>query len=272
MAATDTVSLSDRGPSARDVLRIRARNMHALIVRDMMMRYGRDNIGFVWIILEPMILTAGVMIIWTLTMGSDKHGVKMVEFVMTGYMPLTLWRHLTNNSLMLFRRSVSLLYHRNVSLFDIMASKIVVEMIGTTGALLVVWGSLNILGLVNDVYDFYLLLLGWLMMGWLGSACALILAAMTEYSEASERFVQPIQYLMIPISGAFALTDWLPDWAQKFLLLNPMVHCYEVFRGGFFGPIITVHYELAYFSACTFALTFVGIVAVKKVRKHVQIS
>lgn len=260
------------GPTFREVMRIRVRNFHALMIRDMMLRYGRDNIGFVWIILEPMILTAGVMTIWSLTMGSTKGGIKMVEFVMTGYMPLTLWRHLTNTSLMLFRRSASLLYHRNVSLFDIVGSKICVEFIGASAALLVVWGSLNVMGLVQGIAEPSMFLLGWMMMAWMGAACAMILAAVTERSDTAERFVQPIQYLMIPVSGAFALTDWLPAWAQKALLLNPMVHCYEVFRGGYFGPEVTVHYNLIYFSAWTFVLTFIGVKAVQRTRAHVQIQ
>src|SRR5215510_5657944 len=92
---------------------IQARNIHALMLRDVATRYGRDNIGFVWVVLEPMILTVGVMIVWSaIAVGGHKEGVTLVEFVLTGYIPLTLWRHLTNSMVLIFRRSVPLLYHR----------------------------------------------------------------------------------------------------------------------------------------------------------------
>lgn len=251
---------------------IQARTIRGLMLRDIMMRYGRDNIGFIWVILEPMILTAGVMTIWSLTMGSIKGDVKLVEFVLTGYMPLTLWRHITNNSVTLFRRSVPLLYHRSISLFDITFSRYFLEFIATSAAFLAVWAPLNAAGAVAGIARVDLLLLGWFMMGWLAIACGLILAVVTELSETSERFVQPIQYLSIPISGAFAMVDWLPHWAQSAILLNPMVHCYEVFREGYFGSAMTAHYSLPYFSACAFVLTFVGILGVRWVRSRVQLN
>lgn len=251
---------------------MQARNIRALIVRDLMMRYGRGNLGFAWAILEPMILCSGVMVVWSVTVGSVKHGINLVEFILTGYMPLTLWRHMTNHSVMIFRRSAELLYHRRISLFDIVGAKLCLEFIGATAALLVVWGGLNIFGIVGDIARLDLFILGWLMMGWLAAAFSLILAAITEYWETAERFVQPFQYLSIPISGTFALVDWLPKWAQDAVLFNPMVHCYEVFRGGFFGPSITVHYSLTYFSACAFVLTYIGVAAVRRIRSRVQIA
>jgi capsular polysaccharide transport system permease protein len=253
-------------------LRVQSRNIRALMLRDMMVRYGRNNIGFTWVILEPMILTAGVMLFWSLTAGSTKLGVKVVEFVLTGYMPLTLWRHLSSTGVMLFRRSAPLLYHNSISVFDLVFAKALLEFIGTSIAFLVVWGILNVSGVVADISRVDLLVLGWLMMAWLATAFGLILAALTEYSETSERFIQPFQYLSIPVSGAFTMVDWLPQWGQDAILLNPMVHCYEVFRAGYFGPGVVTHFSYAYFSSWAYALTFIGIVVVHRTRARVQLN
>lgn len=261
-----------KGSELRRGWSIQGRTIQALFVRDIMMRYGRDNIGFVWVILEPMILTAGVMAIWSLTIGSTKNNVKLIEFVLTGYMPLTLWRHATNSSVLLFRRSVPLLYHRTVSLFDIIFARHSLELVATSAAFLAIWGPLNVAGVVASVERWDLLLLGWFMMAWLGLGFGMILAAVTEYAETAERFVQPVQYLMIPVSGAFMLTDWVPTWAQAALLLNPMVHCYEVFRGGYFGAAITVHYSIPYFCVWAFILTFIGMVAIPWIRPRIQLN
>jgi capsular polysaccharide transport system permease protein len=248
------------------------RNVRALILRDMMMRYGRDNIGFVWVILEPLLLTGGVMVIWSFTMGSGQHGVKLIEFVLTGYMPLTLWRHMSNGSISLFRRSAGLLYHRTIRLFDILFGRMMLEFIGTTAAFIVVWGSLWVAGMAAPIERLDLLILGWLMMAWLGGAVGAIVAALTEVSETAERFIQPIQYVTLPISGAFFMVDWLPSWAQHAVLLNPVVHCYEVFRAGYFGDYLPTHYSLPYFCAWAFGLTFVGVISVQRVRSHVQLN
>jgi capsular polysaccharide transport system permease protein len=251
--------------------RIQARNLRALILRDLMLRHGRDNIGFIWVVLEPMILTMGVMVVWSL-LGHGRSGIKVVELVLTGYMPLTLWRHLTGGVLNLFRSSSPMLYHRQITLFDIVFARQALEFIATSAALVVIWSVLSTIGLVGDIQRLDLFLLGWIMMGLLAGGVGLILAALTEVSHTAERFIQPMQYLAIPLSGAFFMVDWLPTWAQHAILLNPIVHSYEVFRAGFFGEALVTHYQLGYFFSCTFVLWFVGIVAVTKVRGRVQLN
>jgi capsular polysaccharide transport system permease protein len=79
-------------------LKVQARCLHALMIREMMMRYGRDNLGFLWVFLEPMLLCVGVMLLWTLIHAPFEHGLTVVALVLTGYMPLTLWRHTTTNA------------------------------------------------------------------------------------------------------------------------------------------------------------------------------
>lgn len=246
--------------------------MHALLVRDLMMRYGRDNIGFVWVILEPMILCVGVMFIWSILGGHGKEGIKVVELVLTGYMPLTLWRHLTGPVIGMFRNNVSMIYHRRVSLLDLVLSRQSLEIVGTTAALLVIYLFLVTSGLAGGLKRLDLVILGWLMMAWIGVAFGALLACWTERHEVAERFVQPLQYLNIPISGAFFLVDWLPHWAQNVIMYHPLVHCYEVFRAGYFGDAIVSHYSLGYFTVCAFGLSFWALRSVQRIRAHVRLN
>lgn len=260
-----------KGPHLIEGWRIQARNIHALMVRDMMMRYGRENIGFAWVILEPMILTCGVMVIWS-AMGAHKEGVKIVELVLTGYMPLTLWRHLTNNSVNIFRLNANMLFHRRISLFDLLFARYALETIATSAGLLIIYLTLLTLDLVHEVARLDLILLGWLMMAWIGSAFGACTAVITEKWEVAERFVQPLQYLNIPISGAFFFVDWLPTWGQKIIFYHPLVHCWEVFRAGYFGDVMLYHYSLPYFTAVTFVLTFLGLRGVRRAREYVRLN
>src|SRR5262245_38184909 len=179
------------------------RCLKALMIRDMMMRYGRQNIGFLWVILEPMLLTAGVMAIWSLIKPPYEHGVQIVALVLTGYMPLTLWRHMTNAGVFAFRRNLGVLYHRHITLVDTLLARILLELVGTTTALLVVYGVLLAAEVVAPIADPGLAVFAWLLMGCLSAGIAIIFAILTEYSEVTERFIQPFQYLMLPLSGTF---------------------------------------------------------------------
>jgi capsular polysaccharide transport system permease protein len=264
MARSDT--------SLLEAARVHVRTVTALIVRDMMMRYGRDNIGFAWVVLEPMILTSGVMVIWSLTGLNHKAGLNLLELVLTGYLPLTLWRHLTNNFILLFRRTSALLYHRTITLFDIVFARAILEFLGATIALLAVWAILTGAGLIEPAQRLDLMLVGWLMMAWLGSASGALIAIVTELWEAGERIIQPIQYVIIPISGAFFMVDWVPYQGQQLLLLNPTVHCYELFRAGFWGDKVVTHYSVMYVGSAAFILTYFAFTALVWVRSRVQLT
>lgn len=252
-------------------LAVQGRVIHALMARELTLRYGRDNIGFLWAVLEPMLLCSGVMVISSVS-GSDKGNVGIVELILTGYMPLTLWRHMTNPAQNMFRTNVALLNHRRITLFDMIAGRMALEFISTTTALLLVWSTLNAFGVVGDIQHYDLFFVGWLMMFWMGTVSGALIAVGTEISETAERLVQPIQYLNIPLSGTFFLVDWLPEWGQKLILYHPLIHCYEVFRAGFFGDAIVSHYELGYFSACGLVMTFIAFWALRYIRSRVRLS
>lgn len=248
------------------------RVLEALAVRDMMRRYGRGNLGFLWVLLEPMILTIGVMLIWSVAKGEQEHGIEIIAFVLTGYMPLTLWRHMTNGGVFLLRSNSALLYHRNISLFDVFVGRMLLEFAGTTAALIVVASTLLALGLTRPPHNIGLVALGWLMMGSLAFSCALFFCIATEYSEIWERFVQPFQYLMLPLSGCFYMVDWLPTAAQDLMLLNPTVHCFEVFRAGYLGEHVVTHYWVWYPFAWALGLLALGLRALEATAARLRLD
>jgi capsular polysaccharide transport system permease protein len=251
-------------------LAVQRRVIGAMIIRDMMMRYGRANIGFLWVVLEPMILTVGVMFIWSISKSPYEHGVQVVALVMTGYMPLTLFRHLTNNSIFLYRRAIPFLYHRHISFVDVLVSKALLEFAGTTTALVVVYSVLVLTGLSAPVHDPALVIAGWLTMATLSFALGSVFSVMTEISEASERFVQPFQYLTLPLSGCFFMVDWIPTKAQDMLLYVPLVHCYELFRAGFFGESVVAHYTWWYPLLWALGLLTIGLGSIDYARDRIH--
>lgn len=250
----------------------RARVLEALAVRDMMMRYGRGNLGFLWVLLEPMVLTIGVMVIWTLLKGEREHGVDVIALVLTGYMPLTLWRHMTNASIFILRRNSALLYHRNISYLDVFVGRQILEFLGTTAALIVVATALLALGLIKPPIDPGLLVVGWLAMGFLSASTGLMLCLMTESSEVWERFVQPFQYLLIPGSGAFFMVDWMPSQAQQAILYNPTVHCFEMFRAGYLGIESPTHYTMWYPFVFSIGMLAIGLRLLDTLAEHFRLD
>jgi capsular polysaccharide transport system permease protein len=227
-------------------LQVQLRSIHALMIRDMMLRYGRNNIGFLWVVLEPMILTVGVLIVFSTIKSTYEHGTHIVGLALTGYMPLTLWRHTTGSGSFLVRRSLGVLYHRKLTLLDVLLARMALEFIGATMAFVAVYSVLLTARIVEPISDVGLLIFAWIVLGMLAAGVALNIAALTEYSEASEKFIQPAQYLMVPLSGIFFMVDWLPTEARYWIWFNPLTHSIEMFRAGFFGDNTATHYEAWY--------------------------
>jgi capsular polysaccharide transport system permease protein len=265
-------SEAGRSETAGGVVATRLRVILALMLRDLAVRFGRQNLGFVWTVLEPMLLTAGVTVVWSMIKEPIMHGVPIVMFVVTGYMPLTLWRHMTNPMAQLLRRNSSMLYHRPISHFDLVVSRMVLEFISTSAALLIVYFVLYSLGLAEEVQEPTLLLGGWLLTAAYYGGMGMLTAAATEVWEPAEKFIQPMQYLALPVSGVFFMVDWLPGYAQKLLLINPSVHCFEMFRAGAFGPAVVTHYDTGYILIwCAIMIVF-GVAAMYHVRDRIQTS
>jgi capsular polysaccharide transport system permease protein len=249
--------------------KVQMRSINALVIRDMMLRYGRNNIGFLWIVLEPMLLTSGVMLVWSLAHKPMQHGLPVVALVLSGYMPLTLWRHTSNGGILIIRRSLATLYHRHLSMFDIVCARMFTELASVTLALMTVYGALLAFGIVQPVADPGYFVLGWLLMAGLGSAFALLAAGLSEMSESVDRFLQPIQYLILPISGTFFMVDWLPYHVQPWALYNPLVHCYEAFRAGLFGEGVQTHFNAWYPLAWIVVMVYVGFHTLDMARERV---
>lgn len=250
--------------------RIQGAVVAALIIRFLVTRYGRSNIGFVWAIVEPMLLCLSVMVLWSVAKPASEHGVKVVAIVLTGYMPLTLWRHTCQAGVHVLRNAIGLMFHRNITMYDAVLSRMALEFVSTTAAFIVVYAALATLGIVSPVADCGLVLAGWLVMGALSFGMGCILAALTEYSDVIEKLVQPVQYILVPISGCFYMLEWLPRDVRAYAEWVPMVHAYEAIRDGFFGPVVPTHHDLPYAAMAALFMTALGLALIERVRDRVH--
>src|SRR5437879_13803799 len=107
MGITSEVSIRRSG-------RIQARVIWALLMREIITRYGRHNIGFLWLFVEPMLLTLGVTVLLHYTFKGHGGSLSVVAFAVTGYSSVQLCRTTADRCVFALARNLSLLYHRNV--------------------------------------------------------------------------------------------------------------------------------------------------------------
>jgi capsular polysaccharide transport system permease protein len=255
-----------------DRIRLKIRVINALFIRELMARFGHSNLGFLWQVLEPLVLALGVMASWSLIYGERNHGVRVIPLVLTGYTFLTLWRHMTSRLSNSFRQASGLLFHRAVKPIDILIARGMLESIGTLMAFFAAYIPLALLGIIEPVNDYLVLLGAWTLMCFLTFGVALIITGVTHLSETIERFVQPVMYLILPLTGVFYMVYWLPPAARQVVQISPLVQACEMYRAGMFGQALPTFWDPWQILLWGIALNALGWVLVLKAQKHIEME
>jgi capsular polysaccharide transport system permease protein len=255
--------------SLLESFRIQFRVIHALFLREVLTRYGRHNIGFLWVFVEPMIFTLGVVTLWTVASGEHSLRLPIVAFAVTGYSSVLLWRNMPARCTGAIEPNLSLMYHRNVKVFDIFISRILLEFIGATLSFIILTLAFSAIGWMSPPEDILKIIIGWFMLAWFGATLAILVGAVSARSEVIEKIWHPTTYLLFPLSGAGFMVDWLPPIAQKFILYLPMVHGVEILREGYFGSTVNAHYDIGYMATVCLVLMLFGLSQERVVSRQV---
>jgi ABC-type polysaccharide/polyol phosphate export permease len=256
--------------SLPESLAIQRRVLYALMMRELITRFGRDNLGVLWLVGEPMIFTLGVATLWTALGLSHGTGIPIVAFAVTGYSSVLMWRNSASRCSGAIDMNKALLYHRSVHVIDVFLTRIALEICGATGSFIVLSSFFIYVGWMKVPADFLLTITGWLMLAWFGASLGLLIGAGTACSPIVERLWHPAAYLFFPISGAAFMVDWLPRKFQTVVLLLPTVHGVEMLRHGYFGNVVPSHYDIGYMAACCLVLSLAGLLVVRGAARRVE--
>jgi ABC-type polysaccharide/polyol phosphate export permease len=251
-------------------LAIQRRVLHALLMRELITRFGRENLGVLWLVIEPMIFTLGVATLWTASGLHRGSPIPIVAFAVTGYSSVLLWRNCANRSGGAITQNKQLLFHRNVRVVDVLLTRIAIEVGGATGSFIVLATVFTFVGWMPLPDDLLTVACGWLMLAWFGASLAFLIGAGTAFSDIVERLWHPATYLLFPLSGAAFMVEWLPRGMQKFVLWLPMVHGVEMLRSGYFGDVVPTHYDVGYMASCCLVLSLAGLYLVRQASRRIE--
>ncbi|MDK3159664.1 ABC transporter permease [Kamptonema cortianum] len=249
-------------------LKVQRRVLGALLVRELLTRYGRHNIGFLWLFVEPMMFTLGVTALWTATKSVHGSDLPIVAFALTGYSSALLWRNMPGRCIGALEANLPLMYHRNIRALDIYIARIMIEFAGATISFFTLSLVFILSGWLSPPEDFLKIAAGWMMIAWFGAVLAMTLGALSHEYELVDKFWHPASYLLFPLSGAAFLVSALPPLAREIVLYIPMVHGVEMIRDGFFGSKVEAIYDPGYVLACSLALSVAALILVRWVEKR----
>ncbi|MCK8784595.1 ABC transporter permease [Roseomonas sp. NAR14] len=246
-------------------LQVQGRVIGALLMRELHTRFGRENLGYVWLFAEPAMLGFAVTSLHLITEAHLPNGIPPLAFYLIGYIPFYMLRAIINRAASTIDSNRTLLYHRQVTLSDMLVARTLLE-----GAACLVVTAVATLwsGVVGDGWpeDPMKMVYGIVLMVWWSHGIAMLVAAGSALTELVDRFVHPAVYIFMPLSGAFFMKDWMGPTVAWILWFNPVVQMYEMIRDGQFGERIFTDYDVGYMLAHNVALTLLGLAALRAVR------
>ena len=263
-----------RRPSLLRAFAVQSRVVGALILRELHTRYGRENIGYLWMIGEPMLL-ATVIGVMHLGSGGSHYGsdVRPLPFGVMCYTVFILFRGIVNRSEGGLEANAPLLYHSQVTVFDVVVARAILETAGVFLTYVVMMVLLITAGLADPPDKPLTLLAAWALMFWYAIGHSFLITAITYHNHTIGRLVHPYSYFMVGLSGAFTPIGWLPHPFREWLTYVPMTSVFELARYAQFRSTFTLEYFYPkYLIGACLVLTWIGLIQLRAVRDKVHLN
>ncbi len=252
-------------------LGVQMRVIGAVLMRELHTRYGRDNIGYLWMVAEPLMFGSVISLIRSGEQVHDKE-FSPVGFAVVGYAIFIMFRSIVGRSDGALSGNLPLLYHRMVTVLDIVIARAILEAAGTFVSFII----LLTFFISVDFMDFparpLMLLVGIGYVLWLSLGLSMIIVGGTYEKRTLERLIHPMLYFMIPLSGAFYRVGWVPQPYRRYLLWNPLPQAFEIVRYGQFEGGTLEYVNFIYLTGACMIFTLLGLVALRSVRGRIHLT
>jgi len=222
-------------PRVLDALTTQMRVIGALVLRETMTRYGEYKIGFLWALIEPILLVLIMSAIFTAMGTSITGGIPVAMFMVTGFVPFIIFRDTMQQLQGAITSNSSLMAFPQVTTFDVIVARALLEL----AVLMTVFGIMllgaGILGYDIRVEDPLRVFAACGLLSLMGMGFGFSLASMTPLMPSVKPLVNSLTGRPLLLSsGLFYTADSLPTELRDWLLYNPILHVIELLRSAYF--------------------------------------
>lgn len=233
--------------------------INALILRELKTRFGKNpTLGYIWVILEPMVHVLFMLIIFTMIRDKVLPQVPFSLFLISGMVPFFMFRNIVNFMMSGIDANKSLFAYKPVRPIHVFLARALLEgilyfiifciLMITTGFFI----NHNIIPF-SIVYT--LLIFIWLII--IAFALGLFLAILLHGKDTIKNLVNYLFNLLYFGSGVILPVWILPNNAIDILAYNPILHIIELFKENYFETYpIVAQINIEYPLLCTLVLLF----------------
>ena len=252
-------------------LAVQSRVIGALMMRELHTRYGRENVGYLWMVGEPMLLATVIGLLHQTSHTQYGGDIKPLPFAVLGYTIFILFRGIVNRSEGGIEANAPLLYHRMVTVFDIIVARALLEVAGIFLTFTVLMTLIVGIGYAQLPVRPLYVLGAWGFMFWYSIAHSFLITAISYENRTIGRLVHPYSYFMVGLSGAFIQIEWLPHPFREIMQWIPMTSIFELARYGQFRSGSLTYFHGMYLTGACMLITWTGLVSMGLMRNKIHL-
>jgi capsular polysaccharide transport system permease protein len=249
-------------------LSLQARSIFALMLRRVRTRYSGSRAGYVWAIVEPI---CWVFILKFSLRGVGSHhppvGTSYEVFFATGVIIARTWRktspHIAGTLRRRKREGLTAL-HRLDAAYAVWILEIVTGLV----AMSVVLFLLGIFGFDAVPADPLVCLAAFIATALYTLSFGLVWSLLTSLAPGLLHFQNILMMALFLSSGFHMIIDRVPPAIREVFLWNPILHCVEWFREGFYSGYVCASLDRGYLFTVTIVFMAIGLAGERALRDH----
>jgi len=254
--------LRDREWIGRDLsesLTIQGRVLLALMLREARTRYGRQKVGYLWALIEPILHMVMFYFIFIYAMRVVPLGESLPMFLATGLATYLGFSNVLRRTQGGFASNEALLAYPLVSVMDVFIARALLEFVTWASVTFIILSCLILSGLDPLPSRLLLMVSAMILLFGIAFGVGVIIGILTQFSPAIGNLTSIPFRILYFTSGVFYLPDSMPPSIRNVLEWNPVLQGITLFRMGYYGNYESQMLRLEYlivWSAASVLLAF----------------
>lgn len=251
-------------------LQVFLRNTISLTLREMRSKFGNQKLSYVWALIEPLgwILMLS-MLFMAMGTRTPPVGDSFVIFFATGFVPFSAFRDTGNVVRNAVQANKPLLYFPVIKPMDTFVSRALLESLTQATVLaLIVGGHSFIFQTIPDA-DWLDVFVPFFLLVVMGFNTGIINCVIMAYFSTWAQIWNVVSRPLLLVSGLFYTAESLPQEGQDILYWNPIMHCIEWVRTGFFPGFESNFLDVQYVLIWAFGGLFLALVLERMFRNKI---
>lgn len=247
--------------------------VEALVLRETRTRFGANQLGFLWAVIEPALWIATFYALYALAGRQAPAGMDLVSFLLTGLLPFNLFSATANQVSQSINGNKALLFYPQVRILDIVTARTVLEVVTCASVLAIfVVGQAVFVQQWPSIDEALDVVLGFALATGLGLGLGLVFCALGVFTKLADRVRGPLIRPLFWCSGLFFTANGLPTEVREVLLYNPIFHAVELVRDGWFFSYDARHADVGYAATWMLCLLVLGLLLERVARRRIEVT